>query len=160
MTTPIGGRAERWWADERAFDREIVVPFPPESAVSGIHDPDHPVVWYRRVAVPAARDGGGVLLHFGAVDYRAHVWVNGHPSASTRAGTPRSPPTSPRRCTEGDAVVVVRAETWYDDISQPRGKQDWHESRTPSGTTGPPGSGSPCGWSGSPRPPRRPALDA
>ena len=39
-------------APDAAFDRDIVVPFPPESAASGVNDPSfHPVVWYRRVIV-------------------------------------------------------------------------------------------------------------
>ena len=47
-------------------------------------------------------------------------------SPRTRAGTPRSTPTSPTRsATGGDQVVVVRAEDPTDDLAQPRGKQDW-----------------------------------
>src|SRR5690348_9796117 len=43
------GVREGWPRREDVFDRRIVVPFPPESAASGIGDPDpHPVVWYRR----------------------------------------------------------------------------------------------------------------
>src|SRR5882757_9303896 len=71
------GVLERWW--ERGFDgfdREITVPFPPESRASGVHDPaPHPIVWYRREFTAPA--GDRVILHFGAVDYRATVWVNG-----------------------------------------------------------------------------------
>ena len=85
------GRAERWWADEQAFNREIVVPFPPESAASEIHDPGyHPVAWYRRTITPQLTDGRRLILHFGAVDHRADVWSAAPMSAGTRAGTPRS----------------------------------------------------------------------
>jgi beta-galactosidase/beta-glucuronidase len=72
----------------RCLDREIVVPFPPESRASGIGDPAfHPVVWYRRTfeVSPGGREGR-LLLHFGAVDYRATVWVNGKLVATHEGG--------------------------------------------------------------------------
>src|SRR6476659_1717434 len=53
----------------------IEVPFAPESARSGIGDTGfHPNCWYEReFEVPEGE--GRVILHFGAVDYRARVWV-------------------------------------------------------------------------------------
>ena len=73
------GRRDGWSRDDGPFDATIQVPYPPESALSGIHDPAvHPVVWYRRVVrIDPVGAGRRVLLHFGAVDYRAEVWVNG-----------------------------------------------------------------------------------
>lgn len=54
-----------------ALPQEIVVPFCPESVLSGLGDVDfHPGVWYQRTfAIPAAWSGQRVLLHLGAVDY-------------------------------------------------------------------------------------------
>src|SRR5574340_2307 len=71
-----------------AFDREIVVPFAPETPASGIADTGfHPVCWYRRAFETApARDGERVTLRFGAVDYAAAVWVNGHLVAEHEGG--------------------------------------------------------------------------
>ncbi len=64
-----------------AFDGRILVPFPVESALSGVGRPLRPDerLWYRRtfIAPPAVQPGGRVLLHFGAVDYQCTVWVNG-----------------------------------------------------------------------------------
>src|ERR671912_2389800 len=73
------GRDEGWPERADVFDREVRVPYPPESPASGIGDPGfHPVVWYRRTfAAPQRRAGERLLLHFGAVDYRASGWVNG-----------------------------------------------------------------------------------
>src|SRR5436190_19047427 len=73
------GLAENWSAGARKLTRAITVPFAPETSKSGIGDTSfHPVVWYRRAfSIPAAWNGRRVILHFGAVDYRAQVWVNG-----------------------------------------------------------------------------------
>src|SRR3982750_87130 len=55
----------------------IEVPFSPEAEASGIGDRNfHRACWYER-EFEAAADGGRIILHFGAVDYLAHVWVNG-----------------------------------------------------------------------------------
>ena len=74
------------------------------------------------------RDDGRVILHFGAVDYAARVWVNGHARGRrTRAATRRSRPTSP---TLLDAVGPADASrcaprTTRTTSTKPRGKQDW-----------------------------------
>jgi hypothetical protein len=125
------GLDELWWRQEAVFDREIVVPFPPESRLSGIHDPGyHPVVWYRRVvSCPRPDDDDRVLLTFGAVDYRCTVWVNGHRVGDHVGGHSSFTLDITHALEAGtaDQVVVVRAEDWHDDVSQPRGKQDWAE---------------------------------
>src|SRR3712207_9236752 len=67
-----------WYDRGDPFDRSICVPFPPESPASGVGEVGfHPVVWYRRTFTAPQRPGERLLLHFGAVDYRAAVWVNG-----------------------------------------------------------------------------------
>jgi tetratricopeptide (TPR) repeat protein len=62
------------------FDGRILVPFPIESALSGVKkslQPDQDL-WYKRTIVePALKTGEHELLHFGAVDYQATVYVNG-----------------------------------------------------------------------------------
>ena len=73
------GVAERWQGRDDVFDRMIEVPYPFESPASGINDTGfHPVVWYRRTFEASVRPGHRLLLHFGAIDYRAEVWVKGH----------------------------------------------------------------------------------
>jgi hypothetical protein len=66
---------------------EIVVPFCPESPLSGIGDPGfHQAVWYRRrFSVPDAWRGRRLLLHFQAVDHDTTVWVNGTEAGSAVA---------------------------------------------------------------------------
>lgn len=70
----------------RTLDRTILVPFPVESALSGIGEPAERM-WYRRTfQVPADWSGQRVWLHFGAVDWEARVWVNGQSFAPHRGG--------------------------------------------------------------------------
>ena len=71
------------------FDGEILVPFPAESALSGVMREVGPEnrLWYRRdFKVPAGWDGKRVLLNFGAVDWEASVWVNGRKIGEHRGG--------------------------------------------------------------------------
>src|SRR5215207_1743241 len=72
-------RRDRWFEQAEPFEREIMVPYPPESKLSGIHETGfHPVVWYRReVRIKEVDRRDRLVLHFGAVDYKASVWVNG-----------------------------------------------------------------------------------
>ncbi len=63
-----------------SFQGNILVPFCAESALSGVGKrvgKDN-LLWYQRdITVPAKRKGKRVLLHFGAVDWRSDIFVNG-----------------------------------------------------------------------------------
>ncbi len=64
----------------RAWDGSILVPYPYEAALSGLGKPSipHQLLWYRRlVNIPESWKGQRVLLHFGAVDWQAVVYLNG-----------------------------------------------------------------------------------
>lgn len=121
------GMADGWHGRPEVFTATIQVPFPFESPASGIADTGfHPVVWYRREVDVRPRAGTRVLLHLGAVDYRAHVWVNGRPVAYHEGGhTPFTADITGALAADGPQVVVVRAEDSPTDLRQPRGKQDW-----------------------------------
>lgn len=74
---------------QMAFDGQILVPFPVESALSGVMKPvgDDKRLWYRRqFTVPPAWAGKRVLLHFGAVDWEVTVWINGRKLGEHRGG--------------------------------------------------------------------------
>ncbi|MPZ62431.1 MAG: glycoside hydrolase family 2 [Propionibacteriales bacterium] len=119
-----------WQNSAEPFGQTITVPYPPESKLSGIHDPGyHPVVWYRReIATPELSGGDRLLLHFGAVDYAARVWFDGTPVGEHEGGhTPFSCDVTDAVSLAGGgrSVVVVRAEDRPTDVTQPRGKQDW-----------------------------------
>ncbi len=121
------GVSEQWQSRTDVFDRRIEVPFPFESSASGIGDTGyHPVAWYRRTMSVLPRPGRRVLLHFGAVDYRAEVWVNGQAVAYHEGGhTPFTADITSVLDPSGEQVVVVRAADDPGDLRQPRGKQDW-----------------------------------
>lgn len=106
---------------------EITVPFPPESALSGVGDGSyHAVIWYQRhFTVPSSWQGQRILLHFGAVDYRAQVWVNGQLVAMHEGGHTPFFADITDVLVAGEQTVTVRAEDDPFDMSKPRGKQEW-----------------------------------
>lgn len=73
------GDKEGWAQNPAGFDKQILVPFCPESKLSGVHCTDLiPAIWYhRRFSVPKTWEGQRVFLHFGAVDYDCRAWING-----------------------------------------------------------------------------------
>lgn len=70
---------ERGFARSTGFDREILVPFCPESTLSGIGHTDFlESVWYHRaIEIPVQWHGKRVLLHFGGVDFECHAYIDG-----------------------------------------------------------------------------------
>lgn len=124
------GIDEGWHARADVYTRVIQVPFPPESSASGIGDSSfHPVMWYRRTfQLHPEYAGKRLLLHCGAVDYRASVWVNGQHVMSHEGGqTPFSADITSTLLSGPEQVIVIRAEDLPLDLAQPRGKQDWQE---------------------------------
>jgi len=110
------------------FDRRITVPFCYQSELSGIGETAfHDVVWYARTFEHELSGDERLLLHFGAVDYRAAAWVNGVQVAEHEGGhTPFSADVT-HALQEGDNALVVRAEDPSRDTTVPRGKQYWKE---------------------------------
>lgn len=122
------GLTQSWASGSHRFSRNITVPFCFESRNSGVAETGfHPWAWYRReFAIPAAWNGKRVLLHFGAVDYRAMVWVNGRLVGRHEGGNvPFTFDIMDHLKTDGTNAVVVRAEDPPTDRYIPRGKQYW-----------------------------------
>ncbi|BAW00514.1 beta-galactosidase [Thermus thermophilus] len=104
------------------------------------------VAWYRKVLRARPRPGRRLFLRFGAVDYRAEVFVNGvrvleHEGGHTPFGLDLTPFLG------RPMEVLVRAEDDPLDPEAPRGKQALG-SPGASSTPAPPGSGNRSGWSG------------
>ena len=109
------------------YDATVQVPFPPESAASGLVLTRCDHTRYRRTFSVDPTAGRRVLLHFEAVDHDARVWVNGHLVGAHSGGY------TPFTCDVTDVLVagenelVVAARDDARDVEQPRGKQDWHD---------------------------------
>lgn len=79
---------------------EIVVPYAPETKASGIENTGfYKAVWYRReLKAPVIKYGERLILHFGAVDSHARVWVNDQFAVEHDGGYTPSQRTSPTIC--------------------------------------------------------------
>jgi beta-galactosidase/beta-glucuronidase len=109
----------------RQLSSSIVVPFAPESVLSGVNEQSFmDTVWYRRViSIPGDWKYKRLLLHFQAVDHDAMVWVNGVMVGRHRGGfTPFSFDISDAVGGGNEFVLLVRAKDGRDAV-QARGKQ-------------------------------------
>jgi beta-galactosidase/beta-glucuronidase len=110
------------------WSRRIEVPFAPETARSGIGEGGFfSACWYRRTFTrPALSPHERLILHFGAVDHHATVWVNGSVAVRHEGGyTPFKADVTDLLGEQKDQVLVVRAHDDPTDLAKPRGKQDW-----------------------------------
>jgi hypothetical protein len=109
------------------FDGKIAVPFPAESALSGVMKRvgEENRLWYRRAfQIPRDWRGKRLLLHFGAVDWEATVWVNGKQVGTHRGGyDPFTFDVTDALKDTGCQVIVLSVWDPTDAGSQPRGKQ-------------------------------------
>jgi hypothetical protein len=111
------------------YRKEILVPYPVESALSGIMDTDYAnmnkTYTYRRTfTVDPATAGKRIILHFGAVDWESYVFVNGTQVAHHVGGyDPFSADITDALTASGEQELVVQV---YDPTKggNPRGKQD------------------------------------
>ena len=118
---------ERNWQNAKSFDRQITVPFCPESQLSGIAYTDFiPAVWYQRtVSIPVSWAGSRVRLNFGASDYETHVYIDGH-EVGTHYGSGSSfsfDITELARPGDGSHNLVVWVKDNLRDGRQTGGKQ-------------------------------------
>ena len=109
------------------FDQTITVPYSPETPASGVGDTTRcQRTWYRRAVRTEAPDGAATVLHLGAVDRMATVWVDGQPVARHEGGyTPFSVDLSAVSGAGDEVEVVVSADDDPLDQDAPRGKQEW-----------------------------------
>lgn len=113
------------------FDRTILVPYCPESALSGIHNhfPEGSFLFYRRyVRLPEAAAGHRILLHVGAADQALTCYVNGIEIGSHTGGYTAFTMDITRAVRE-ENEILLRVRDDLTDTAFPRGKQ----SLTPGG---------------------------
>ena len=118
------GRA-RGMVEKEKLEGEILVPFCPESELSGVHNTDFmQSVWYRRAfTLPKDAEGKRVLLHFGAVDYKCEAWVNGQSVGVHEGGYVSFTFEITNALREGENTLVVCADDFMRMGRQPFGKQ-------------------------------------
>ena len=118
---------EQDYVNKDVFDMEINVPFTYESSLSGINIKDFcDCVWYKRTFIVNEKwdvKTGKILLHFGAVDYHAKVWVNGQYAGFHRGGMTHFMFDVTKFITDGENTVVLRAYDNQRGGKQPIGKQ-------------------------------------
>jgi hypothetical protein len=107
-----------------AYREQMLVPYPTESALSGIQRHDDQM-WYRKVfKLPDTWRGQHVLLHFGAVDQIATVWVNNQQVAHHEGGyTEFSADITRALRRPGTQEITVRVEDRNESNPFPVGKQ-------------------------------------
>jgi beta-galactosidase/beta-glucuronidase len=123
-------REGQWRIPEQVtFDQTITVPFAPETPASGVKETGwFQACWYRReFSSPKLEPGQRLILHFGAVDYNATIWINDHRVAEHEGGYTPFQADITDHLTGGRQTIVVRAEDDPHDLAKPRGKQDWEE---------------------------------
>lgn len=111
----------------RKFDGKILVPFCPESSLSGVGrsvGPDSSL-WYRRTfEIPAEWAGKQIMLNFGASDWETKVWVNGTEAGSHKGGyDPFTFDITDAIKSKGRQEIIVSVWDPVDQGTQPRGKQ-------------------------------------
>lgn len=112
--------------DSKGFDQTILVPFCPESKLSGVEHTDYiNAMWYhRKLDVPAAWNGKKILLNFGAVDYFCAIYINGKRIGFHYGGTSSFAIDLTPHVEAGKQYdLVVRVEDDQRSGTQPLGKQ-------------------------------------
>ena len=114
-------------ADAKLSD-QILVPFCPESKLSGIENTDFMYgVWYKRtVTLTEQQCAQRVVLHFGAVDYTANVFINGKKVGTHKGGYISFAMDITEFVTPGENVITVFAEDDTRSGTIPKGKQAHH----------------------------------
>ncbi|MCC6265033.1 MAG: glycoside hydrolase family 2 [Bryobacterales bacterium] len=125
--TEDAGLRERWFATPQTWKDTIVVPYAWETKLSGIGITEfRERAWYQReFTLPANWPAKRTLLHFGAVDYRAQVWINGILAGAHEGGNVPFRLDITSLVSKGANRITVRVEDPPSDRSIPRGKQYW-----------------------------------
>ena len=125
MLSNIENPQESWRKKPTSFDKKIIVPFAPESPLSGIGYTDYiHVVWYKRsFQIPDDWQGQRIFVNFGAVDFDSRVWVNDQFIGRHVGGTGSFEYEITKALKSGDNEILVFAYDNVMDDRQPIGKQ-------------------------------------
>lgn len=127
------GLEQHWEQVGHDLPLSINVPFCPESPLSGINDTGrHEHVWYKRSFTIPEDWTGRIVIHFGAVDYRSSIYVNGklagkHTGGHVGFSIDISDLLTDDWATGSKQEITVLASDPSKDEAIPRGKQSWTE---------------------------------
>lgn len=126
------GKQNKLYESDARLSDKIIVPFAPESKLSGVGNTNHmDAVWYKRtVEIPNNWAGKKIMLNFGAVDFLCEVWIDGVYVNSHEGGTSSFAfDVTPFVKAGQEAEITVYAEDKFSNWSkQPSGKQSSRES--------------------------------
>jgi len=109
------------------FDGKILVPYPVESSLSGVQKTvgEENELWYNRVfTIPSAWKGKKVQLNFGAIDWKADIWINDVKIGTHKGGyTPFNLDITPYINKDKEQKLTIRVWDPSNKGFQPRGKQ-------------------------------------
>jgi len=109
----------------KTLSEKILVPYPIESALSGVME-HHDRVWYRRmISIPSTWSGSKILLHFGAIDWESEIFINGKSVCIHKGGYDEiSIDITPYLVDKKEQELIVRVFDPTESYGQPRGKQE------------------------------------
>lgn len=119
------GKSKGYYKEDKCFDKNIIVPFCPQSKLSGvIHKDFIKGMWYqKKVRLTADNIQGRVILHFGAVDYRCEIYLNGQFVRDHKGGFVSFSADITEFVREGENTITVYVEDDERDNLIPTGKQ-------------------------------------
>lgn len=120
------GVRDQWYKQEK-LTQKIEVPFAYQTELSGIDDQsEHSVVWYQRHFQIDQSTDEVTILHFGAVDFKADIWIDGQHVGTHSGGHTSFSFDITNFVKDGtDHVMTVRADDPVRDEELTRGKQNW-----------------------------------
>ncbi|WP_242838210.1 glycoside hydrolase family 2 protein [Butyrivibrio proteoclasticus] len=125
------GLSDKWYENAGdAFDKKIIVPYTYLCELSGINNQDfHDIVWYKKeVSFTKKHENSRLLLHFGAIDHVADIWIDSdHVCHHEGGNTPIEIDVTDSVAGKEKHVITVRAFDDSFDFEMTRGKQFWEK---------------------------------
>lgn len=117
------------WHKNPKLGKSILVPYAYQTELSGINIKEfHDIVWYSKTFdLDEVMKNKRNILHFGAVDYKADLWVNGEHLFTHKGGHVPFSVDITSVIKEKDNLIVLRVEDYATDLELPRGKQFWRK---------------------------------
>lgn len=123
----VGSGLEHGYPDSQGFKDRIIVPFCPESELSGVGYTDFiNNIWYQRdIQMPSAWTGRQIMLNFGAVYYNSEIYIDGKLAGRHFGGSTSFGIDVTKFIADGEKhSLVVHAHSDTRSLKQPAGKQN------------------------------------